>query len=124
MLHAMWLGGVVGPFLVIHALWMLICRSSFMKVESSVKNSPACFHIIGAVQLLVGLAIVKTCCMGPVEGAAVLVALLGWMLILRAVIAFFLPKMLLKTLGNAKWNATMAVILLVWGIAICWRLFV
>lgn len=123
MLHAMWLGSVFGPFLVIHGLWMLFCRSALMKTETSVKGSPACFHMIGVIQLLVGLAIVNTCFIGPIEGVSLLVAILGWVLILRAILSFFLPKLVLKTLGNAKWNAFAAVITLVWGIAICWRAF-
>ncbi len=123
MLHTIWLGSVFGPFLVIHGLWMLICRSALMKAEASVKSSPACFHIIGVIQLLVGLAIVNTCCMAPIQGYMLLVALLGWVLILRAVLSFFLPKLVLKTLGNAKWNACVAIITFVWGIAICWMAF-
>lgn len=124
MLHAMWLGSVFGPFLVIHGLWMLLCRANVMKVEAAVKSSQACFHIIGVVQLLVGLFIVNTCCMGPLHGVAILLVILGWLLILRAVMVFFMSKIMLKTLGNPKWNASAGIISLIWGIAICWMAFV
>ncbi len=123
MLHAIWLGSVFGPFLLIRGLWMLICRSSVMKVESSIKSSPACFHMIAVIQLLLGLMIVNTCCMGPVQGSALLVAILGWALIIRAFLSFFVPKTVLKTVGNAKWNASMGVITVIWGIAMCWMSF-
>ena len=123
MLHAMWLGSVFGPFLVIHGLWMLLCRANLMKVEASIKGSPACFHMIGVIQLLVGLAIVNTCCMGPIQGTSILIAVLGWVFILRAVVVFFIPKLMLKALTSPKWNALVGLIALIWGIAICWTTF-
>lgn len=120
MMHAIWLGHVFGPFLVIHGLWMLLCRTAVMKTEAAVKSSLAAFHMGAALRLLFGLMIVNTCCMGPVEGLSLLLAVLGWVLILRAILAFFLPKLVLKTLGNPTWNVATAVISIVWGAAIYW----
>lgn len=123
MLHAMWLGSVFGPFLVIQGLWMLLCRANLMKVESSLKSSPCCFHMVGVIQLLVGLAIINTCCMGPIQGTSMLLAVLGWVFIVRAVVIFFVPKLMLKALASPKWNAVVAIIAFLWGIAICWMTF-
>lgn len=123
MMHAMWLGSVFGPFLVILGLWMLFCRSAVMKTETSFKGSPACLYIVSTVRLWVGLLIVNTCCMGPVQGLSLLLAILGWVLIIRAVLFFFVPKLTMKVLGNAKWNASCSIITLIWGIAICWMSF-
>lgn len=123
MMHSMWLAGVFGPFLLIRGLWMLICRSAVMKTESAVKSSAACFHIIATVQLLVGLAIVNTCCSGPFEKSVWLLALLGWVMIIRGVLSFFMPKLVLKTVANPKWSAVTGLIALLWGFAISWSAF-
>lgn len=120
MMHAVWLGHIFGPFLVIHGLWMLLCRTAVMKTEASLKSSLASFHMGAVVRLLLGLVIVNACCMGPIEGLSLLLAVLGWVLILRAILALFLPKLILKTLGNPTWNVATAVISIVWGAAIYW----
>jgi len=123
MLHAIWLGSIFGPFLAIHGLWMLLCRSALMKAEASLKSTPSAFHMVGVVQLIIGLAIINTCCTEVVQGLGLLLAIFGWLLILRAVLVFFLPKLIMKTLSNGKWNAFIGLLSLVWGLAICWLTF-
>jgi|GEM_PF-6988063 len=123
MLQVMSLGSIFGPFLVIHAVWMILCKSTFMKTEAAIKTSPVSFHMIGVIQLLIGLVIVNVCCLGSVHGLSLLLGVLGWVLVFRALVSFFFPKLIMKTLGKPVWAMSTALISLLWGIAICWLTF-
>jgi hypothetical protein len=103
---------------------MVFCRSAFAKFESSLKSSPASFHIVAVLQLLFGLAVVHTCCISPPTALSDVLAVAGWILIARALLCFFLPKLIFKTIGSTKWNVVRFVLSLGLGIALSALTFV
>jgi hypothetical protein len=119
-MREMWLGGIFGPFLLIMGFWMLLHKERLAKVQSSLKSTPACFHLLGVLQLLVGLTIVGTC-RGCMMLPGLLISLLGWVLILRGILSLFFPNFIIKTLSFGRW---VGVIPLVWGLLLCWFAFV
>lgn len=118
-MREIWLGSIFGPFLLIMGLWMLVHKERLAKIQSSLKSCPACFHIIGVIQLLVGLAIVDTC-RGCMMFSGWLVMLLGWFFILRGILSLFLPGLIVKTMSWGRW---VGIVPFVWGILLCWVAF-
>lgn len=110
---------VFAPFLVIVGLWMLLYSDNLMKIMASIKASPACFHILGLLQLLIGLILVTQCNVWKMKGA-VLITILGWVFLLRGVLALFFPQVLLKILPKGSWAKFAGVIPLLWGILLYW----
>jgi uncharacterized protein YjeT (DUF2065 family) len=123
MQNALWLASIFGPFLVITGLWMLLYSENLIKIVTSVKNTPACFYLMGVINLLIGLTIISQYNIWNWD-AAFLVTLLGWVLILRGILSLFVPQLLLKmTMNNNKTIKLIGIIPFIWGIALCWFAF-
>ena len=110
---------VFGPFLVIVGLWMLLYSDNLAKIMTSIKGSPACFHILGLLQLLIGLILITQCNVWKMSGAF-FVTLLGWVFLLRGVLSLFFPQVLMKILPKGNWTKFAGIIPLVWGILLYW----
>jgi uncharacterized protein YjeT (DUF2065 family) len=123
MQNALWLASIFGPFLVITGLWMLLYSENLIKIVTSVKNTPACFYLMGVINLLICLTIISQYNIWNWD-AAFLVTLLGWVLILRGILSLFVPQLLLKmTMNNNKTIKLIGIIPFIWGIALCWFAF-
>lgn len=119
MQNVMWLASVFGPLMVINGLWMLFYHENMTKILTSIKNTPAIFHCNAMVNLLLGLAIVSQFNVWSMT-LSIFVTLLGWCLILRGVMALFVPQVLMKVMmGKAANVKTWAVITFVWGLLLC-----
>ncbi len=110
---------VFGPFLVILGLWMLLYSDNLAKIATSIKGSPACFHILGILQLLMGLILITQCNIWKVNGI-IFVTLLGWVFLLRGILALFFPQVLIKLIARGKWTKFAGIVPLVWGIILYW----
>jgi hypothetical protein len=122
MLNAMCLAGIFGPLLAIIGLWMLLYNDNMMKVWSSFKSTPAAFYLSGCANLLIGLVIVSQY-NSWMMGLAFLVTLLGWVMIIRGILALFMPQLLVKVMSNASWAKTRGIIVFIWGLLLCWFAF-
>lgn len=123
MQNAMWLASIFGPFMTIMGLWMLLYADNLVKVWNAIKSSPASFFFGGVCNLLIGLAILSQYDMWSMD-AYVLVTLLGWFMVVRGVMALFVPQLLIQlTMTNTSFMKIMGIIPLVWGLALCWLAF-
>ncbi len=114
----MCLAAILGPFLILHGLWMLFYRDNVVKVWSSIKSTPSVLYLIAFVNLLVGLIIVHTY-NEWVADMSVFVTILGWVVLLRAFIGIFMPQMFMK-MFTPKWIIPTGVITLVFGLFLGW----
>jgi len=120
MQHAMMVAAIFGPFLFILGFWMLIYHENMMKVITSMKNTPAAFYLIGAINLFLGLVVVNEYNVWN-WSAAVLVTLLGWVLIIRGLLCLFVPQSFVKpAVHNPAWCKMKGIIPLVWGVLMFW----
>jgi hypothetical protein len=123
MQNAMWLASIFGPFMTIMGLWMLLYSDNLIKVWNSIKGSPASFYFSGVMNLLIGLTVLSQYDMWSWD-AYVLVTLLGWVMVVRGVMALFVPQLLIQlTMSNTSFMKAMGIIPLVWGLALCWLAF-
>jgi hypothetical protein len=121
--NAVWLGTIFGPFLAIIGLWMLLYNENLLKVLNSIKNTPGIIYIIGGFNLLVGLAILSWYNDWSLE-AGLLVTLLGWAMIVRAVLLLFIPQLIIKTTMTHRTHVKFfGIVPLVWGLLLCWFAF-
>ncbi len=123
--NAMWIATSFGPFLTIIGLWMLFYTDNAIKVWQSFKSTPGAFSLHAALNLLIGLVILSQYDMWTAD-RYVIVTLLGWFMLLRGVLIFFLPQFVLKmTLGSGKESRfkMVALIPLAWGVILFWMAF-
>ena len=116
----MWIASIFGPILAIVGLWMLLYTDNLAKVLTGIKNSPPVFYLGCIMNFIVGMAILTQYSTWSWD-TFVLVTLLGWVLVLRAVVGLYLPQLLIKfTMTNNSFTKIMGIIPLVWGLALCW----
>jgi hypothetical protein len=121
--HAVCLASIFGPFLMIMGFWVLFYRSNMVKVVASIKATPGIMYMMGIVNLLVGLAVVSAFNMWTWQ-LSLLVTLVGWVVLVRGLLAFFFPQVLVhKKLTTPGYLRIKGVILLVWGFFLCWFAF-
>jgi len=120
MQNAIGIASVFGPFLMILGIWMLFYHDNMMKVCTSAKNTPGVLYLTGVINLLIGLAVLSHFNMWG-WGLPLLVTLFGWFMVLRGLMVFFLPQLLIrKTLSKPKTLTIKGIIFLVWGFGMCW----
>jgi hypothetical protein len=121
--EALSIASIFGPFLVVIGLWMLLFTENLTKVWTSLKATPCSFYQMSILNLLFGLFIVSHF-NAWIWDKLLLVTLLGWFLVLRGLLALFVPqlfiKLTMKTPARAK---RMGLIPLVWGLILCWVAF-
>lgn len=122
MQNAMWLAAIFGPYLVIHGLWMIFYHDNMSKIWTSIKNTPAIFHLGAAITLWIGLAAVNTYNIWAMN-VAVFVTLLGWLMVVRGVVALFVPQLYVKIVMNNGMMKVWGILGLVWGLILCWLAF-
>lgn len=110
---------VFGPFLVILGLWMLLYSDNLAKIVASMRATPACFHIVGVLQLLIGLILLTQCNVWMMS-RVIFITLLGWFFVLRGVISLFFPQLLMKYNSKSKSLKYCGILPLVWGLLIYW----
>lgn len=118
--NSIWLSSIFGPFLVILGLWMLLYTENMIQVMDAVRKSPAVLYLMGVINLLIGLFIVSEYNMWSWQWNT-LVSLLGWIMIVRGVVAFFIPQLFAKWMSpKEKKLSLFGIIPLVYGLLLCW----
>lgn len=119
----MLLASVFGPLLMILGIWMLFYHENMAKVCTSCKNTPSVQYMWGMVNMLLGLVIINQYNMWA-WNLPVLVTLLGWVMLIRGVMALFVPQVLVKMSSkDPSWCKVKGIIPLVWGFGLCWFAF-
>jgi hypothetical protein len=109
--------------LMIIGVWMLFYHENMMKVCTSCKNTPVAQYIMGIINMIVGLVILNTYNMWA-WNLPLLVTLLGWVTLVRGVMALFIPHLLTKlSMSDPGWLKVKGIIPLVWGFGLCWLAF-
>ncbi|MBS0604730.1 MAG: hypothetical protein JSS60_06810 [Verrucomicrobia bacterium] len=94
-----------------------------MKVCTSVKNTPGVMYMMGVVNLLIGLTVLSQFNMWAWQ-LSLLVTIFGWVVLIRGLMAFFVPQFLVKkTMSKAQTLKIKGIIVLVWGFGMCWLAF-
>ncbi len=119
--HAMWIASVLGPFLLIQALWILFYQDNMTKVFASIKSTPAVFHLIGLLNFLFGLVLVSTYNIWEMN-ILFFVTLLGWVFIIRGILICFMPQVMIKSMAY-KSMRIWGIIQLIWSLLLCWAAF-
>jgi hypothetical protein len=119
MQNAMWLASIFGPLLIILGVWMLFYHDNMVKICASVKNTPSVLYVLSLINMLLGLTILTQFNVW-VMGLSILVTLLGWFLLLRGIMALFVPQMLMKWSHDPSWMKVKGIVPLVWGFGLCW----
>jgi len=123
MQNALLLASIFGPLMAIVGLWTLLYHENMMKVVNSIKSTPALFYMTGWMSLLIGLIIVSQYNVWSMT-LAVLVTLLGWAMIIRGILALFIPQLLVKlTMGKPSYCKVMGFVPFIWGLLLCWFAF-
>ena len=119
----MMLASIFGPLLMIIGIWMLFHHENMAKVCTSCKNTPSVQYMWGVINMLLGLVIINRFNMWG-WNLPVLVSLLGWFMLIRGVMALFVPQMLMKcNMKDPGWCKVKGIIPLVWGFGLCWLAF-
>ena len=108
---------VFGPFLLIVGAWLFFNSDKLHKLWSY-KAVEGNFHVVGMINVLLGLFIITQYSVWAMN-AAVFVTLLGWFLLVRGFLVLFFPKFLFELTMHSKTAfKTWGVILFVWGLII------
>ena len=123
MQNAMWLASIFGPLLMIIGIWMLFYHENMVKVCTSCKNTPSVQYLWGVINMLIGLTILSQYNWWA-WNLPLLITLLGWVTLIRGVMALFVPQLLMKFVMNEPgWVKIKGIIPLVWGFGLCWLAF-
>ncbi len=121
MQNAMTMASIFGPFLVVLGLWVLFYKANVMKVMTSLKTTPGLLYVMGIVNLIVGLGVLSQFSMWNMGGCSVLVTLFGWVALIRGLVAFFMPHVLMnKRVMGSSYLKVKGAVMLVWGFFMCW----
>lgn len=121
--NAMGLASIFGPLLMILGIWMLFYHENMVKVCTSCKNTPSVQYLWGVVNMLIGLTILTEYNFWA-WNLPLLVTLLGWLTLIRGVMALFVPQLLMKLVTNDPgWLKIKGIIPLIWGFGLCWLAF-
>ena len=117
---AVTVASIFGPILVILGIWNLLYHDNVKKVVDSIKHTPSALYLGAIMNLIVGLTIVRIAPDWLWEWT-LLVTIFGWLLIVRAIFVFFLPKVILKMIMTSDVSYKFfGLIGLVWGVLLCW----
>lgn len=121
--QALWLSTIFGPVFVILGLWILIRTEEATKFVYSVKATPAALYLGGMLNLIIGCAVLSLYSDWS-WSLAVLVTLLGYLQVVRALLIFFVTEW---TLGLWQMIAdessllrSFSIIPIIWGLLLSW----
>ena len=114
------LAKVFGPFLGILGLWMLLYADNVVKTMTAIKSSPAALYTSAVFNLLIGLFIIVNYNVWTWD-VFFLITLLGWLMFIRALFAFFLPQFVVRFfMTKGSWMKIMGIFPFVWGLVLTW----
>jgi uncharacterized membrane protein len=118
-----YIASIFGPLFALFGIWTILYRENIGKVVESFQKNPAVLFLGGAINLLIGLAIINVYSTWRLD-LALLVTFLGWLFFLRGLIILFLPSLIYKIHKiHVEAFILCGLIFLVWGLALCWLAF-
>jgi hypothetical protein len=117
------MASIFGPLLVILGFWMVFFHANMVKVFTSIKSTPGLMYIQAVVNLLIGLTVLNNF-NAWTWNLSLFVTLFGWLILIRGLLALFLPQLLLKkVMANKQTSPIKGIIIFVWGLLMCWVAF-
>ena len=115
---AIWLAKIFGPLLIIFGIWVFLFVKEIQKAVTLYKNNTGLVHILGFFNLVLGLLILSLHFNWTAD-LTVLLTILGWVLVLRALILLFASSVIERvTLKHPPLIRMTGLICIIWGIAI------
>ena len=117
------LASIFGPLLLIFGIWKLFYTSNLKKVLVAFRQSSPTLVLASYVNMLVGLFIVTVHNYWEWD-YPIFVTLLGWLILLKAIVCLFVPRWLELVDGaSLRTFKFCAIIPIVWGLVLCWMAF-
>lgn len=120
--QAVWLASIFGPILIVISLWVLLKTNEVDRLWTSVKATPAAYYLGACLNLLIGFTILSLYNRWSME-LAVLVTLLGYLQVIRGILALFCHDKMIKwsqkLISNPNFRLISA-IPLVYGLLLFW----
>lgn len=120
--QAVWLASIFGPMLIVISLWTLLRTQEIDRLWTSVKATPAAFYLGAILNLLIGFTILSLYNSWS-PSLAVLVTILGYLQVIRGILALFCHDKMLKWSQKLISNRNfcyIAAIPLVYGLLLFW----
>ena len=95
------LAQLIGPCLLVVSIAMLARREAMIPLVENLMQNPPLLFVLGVIQLLSGLAIVLTQDVAGGETLPLVLTMIGWWLMVRAVLLMFLSQDALWALFDA-----------------------
>lgn len=95
------LAQLIGPCLLVVSIAMLARREAMIPLVENLMQNPPLLFVLGVIQLLSGLAIVLTQDVSGGETLPLVLTMIGWWLMVRAVLLMFLSQDALWALFDA-----------------------
>jgi len=95
------LAQLIGPCLLVVSISMLARREAMIPLVENLMQNPPLLFVLGVIQLLGGLAIVLTQDASSGETLPLVLTMIGWWLMVRAVLLMFLSQDALWALFDA-----------------------
>ena len=95
------LAQLIGPCLLVVSVSMLARREAMIPLVENLMQNPPLLFVLGVIQLLGGLAIVLTQDVAAGETLPLVLTMIGWWLMVRAVLLMFLSQDALWALFDA-----------------------
>lgn len=114
------LASIFGPILCILGLWVLFRSRDLEAIWRGIEKEPALLFTGGLFNLLIGFTVLSFYS-GLSLDALLLISMLGYLSVLRAVLIFFAPTVVLsigRSVSNSPYLWMMGFIPLAWGIAL------
>jgi len=118
MIDGIHLAKILGPLMVMSAIWGLAKPKDMLKYVDSVKGNRSLLILGGWMAAFIGLAVITYHNVWEMS-LAVLVTLYGWVALVKGVALFFVPG---KWMGMVKSKGAMmfwGLLALVWGLGMC-----
>ena len=122
--HILWLARIFGPFYFIIGLWVLTRQDDLQKMANSCRSNPGLFYMGAMLNLLIGLGVLSTYNTWSF-GLAVLITIIGWVWVIRGLLAFFAPEKYLSLCDkmDAK-RSQWGILWMVVGFLLSWLAFI
>lgn len=101
MQSVIFLAQLIGPCLIVISISMLARREAMLPLVESMMQNPPLLFVLGVFQFAAGLAIVLTQDLAAGDILPLVLTMLGWWLIVRAVLLMFLSQDALWALFDA-----------------------
>lgn len=117
--NAVTLAGIFGPVLLILGIWGILYQKDAKDLASWVRKNPNVLYVGAVINLVFGLTILNMYSTWT-WSEPLLVTLLGWLLFVRGLFIFFIPKLVLRMFSMKQgWGIFFSFVVILWGLILC-----